>query len=184
MSEPVDPTPVIPTPAGQFPALRGRRVIVGIPGLGWRGDLRADDPVVHGSRTYVPVLTEQDYYRAETEQLEVFAPLVPIDRVWVERVAAVADGRRPDAAPATLDAPPPRHPVPVAMSASGLPGRRVVQAVPDGHVRDLRAVTDVYRNADGLRCVRVCGEAEWYRWALIGTAPTTTEVPADEAWLE
>jgi hypothetical protein len=178
-----EPGPVVPTPAAQFPVLRGRRVIVGIPGLGWRGDLRADDPVVHGSRTYVPVLTEQDYYRAETEQMEVFAPLVPIDRVWVEQVAG-AGGGHAAAGPVTLDAPPRRHPVPVSTAGPGLPGRRVVQAVPDGHVRDLRAVTDVYRNTDGSPCVRVCGEAEWYRWALIGTAPTTIEVPADEAWLE
>jgi len=64
--------------------LRGRRVIIGLPGHGWRGDLRADEKVVQGSRTYVPVMSEGEWYRAEAEQTEVFAPLVPVERVWVE----------------------------------------------------------------------------------------------------
>jgi hypothetical protein len=168
-----------PVPASQVTVLRGRRVIVGVPGLGWRADLRADDPVVHGSRTYVPVLTEQDYYRAETEQLEVFAPLVPVDRVWVEETSDRATG----GGPVTLDAPPRRAATPIA-EATTVTGRRVVQAVPDGHIRDLRAVTEVYRNADGVACVRVCGEPEWYRWALDGTTPSTSEIAATLVFLE
>jgi hypothetical protein len=174
------PSPIVPVPASQVTVLRGRRVIVGVPGLGWRADLRADEPVVHGSRTYVPVLSEQDYYRAETEQLEVFAPLVPVDRVWVEQVSDRTSSEIP---PVTLDAPPFRRPVPVADIAS-VTGRRVVQAVPDGHIRDLRAVTEAYRNADGVACVRVCGEAEWYRWALDGTTPSIAEVAAGLLFVE
>jgi hypothetical protein len=174
------PAPIVPVPATQVSALRGHRVIVGVPGLGWRADLRADDPVVHGSRTFVPVLTEQDYYRAETEQLEVFAPLVPVDRVWVERVA---DGSASGGGATSLDAPPPRAPIP-AERATAVTGRRVVQAVPDGHVRDLRAVTEVYRNAHGVACVRICGEPEWYRWALSGTTPSTSEVAVDLVFVE
>jgi hypothetical protein len=61
-------------------------VLIGVPGVGFRGDLRADNPVVQGGRTFAPVLTEHDYYRSELEQIEVFAPLVPIDRIWVEDV--------------------------------------------------------------------------------------------------
>ena len=184
------PAPVVPKAAGGFPHLRGRRVLVGVPGLGWRADLRADDPVVHGSRTYIPILTEQDYYRAETEQMEVFAPLVPIDRVWVEHIPDRHDpafttfstgaGERQ---PVTLDAPPARAAVP-ALLAEPVMGRRLVQVVPDGDVRDLRGVTEVYRNAEGVSCVRVCGEAEWYRWALSGTTPSTVEVNANVVWLE
>jgi hypothetical protein len=135
---------------------------------------------VHGSRTYVPVLSEQDYYRAETEQLEVFAPLVPVDRVWVEQTSERATGID---GPVTLDAPPRRAATSIA-EATAVTGRRVVQAVPDGHIRDLRAVTEVYRNAEGAACVRVCGEAEWYRWALDGTTPSTSEVPASQAFIE
>jgi hypothetical protein len=39
------------------------------------------------SRTYVPVLAEHEWYRAESERTEVFAPLVPIERVWIEVVS-------------------------------------------------------------------------------------------------
>ncbi len=59
-------------------------MLIGLPGHGWRGDLRADEKVVQGSRTYVPVMPEAEWYRAEAEQTEVFAPLVPVERVWVE----------------------------------------------------------------------------------------------------
>ena len=175
------PGPIVPTPAVLFPTLRGRRVIVGVPGMGWRGDLRADDPVIHGSRTYVPVLMEQDYYRAETEQMEVFAPLVPIDRVWVEHAQDEPDPTRDRRM--TLDSPPRRDPLPTS-AGNALTGRRVVQAVPDGYVRDLRAVTEVYRNADGIDCVRIAGEPEWYRWAFAGTTPATVEIRADQLWVE
>jgi hypothetical protein len=174
------PPSIVPTPAATYVALRGRRVVVGVPGLGWRGDLRADNAVVHGSRTYVPVLTEQDFYRAETEQLEMFAPLVPVDRVWVEHIASGA-AAVPDES--TLDTPPRRIAMP-AMVADTLTGRRVVQSVPDGWIRDLRAVTEVYRNAAGVACVRVAGEAEWYAWALSGNVPSTVETLASSLWVE
>src|SRR4051795_3607242 len=78
------PRPIVPTPATMSGKLRGRRVLVGLPGHGWRADLRADEKVVQGSRTYVPVMPEAEWYRAEAEQTEVFAPLVPVERVWVE----------------------------------------------------------------------------------------------------
>nr|BFE67313.1 hypothetical protein GCM10020092_006140 [Actinoplanes digitatis] len=83
---PEPPRPVVPTPAIMGGRLRGRRVLIGLPGHGWRGDLRADEKVVQGSRTYVPVMPEAEWYRAEAEQTEVFAPLVPVERVWVEEL--------------------------------------------------------------------------------------------------
>jgi hypothetical protein len=175
------PASIVPTPAAQFPGLRGRRVIVGVPGLGFRGDLRADNAVVQGSRTYVPILTEQDFYRAEIEQIEAFAPLVPIDRVWVEHIPEGAHQGENGAV--TLDAPPRRDAVP-AGAAMRLIGRRLVQAVPDGYVRDLRAVTDIYADAVGGTSVRICAEAEWYRWALTGTVPTIEVAAASTLWLE
>jgi len=168
-------------PASFFRELRGRRVIVGVPGVGFRNDLRADDPIVNGGRTFVPVLTEQDYYRAEIEQVEVFAPLVPIDRVWVEHLADQA-GQLPPA-PAALDEPP-RHDPTLAVAATSVLGRRVIQAVPDGYVRDLRAVSAVFVNDAGRPRLRVCGEPEWYRWAHSGTTPSTVEVNADAVWVE
>jgi hypothetical protein len=175
------PPPIVPTPAVLFAELRGRRVVVGVPGIGFRTCLRADDPVTNGGRTFVPVLTEQDYYRAELEQIEVFAPLVPVDRVWVEQVGEPIGRTMGSIGP--LDAPMPRRAVAVASTQSIL-GKRVIQTVPDGFVRDLRAVTDAYGSSSDTR-VRICGEAEWYRWALVGATPShAIEVSADLLWVE
>jgi hypothetical protein len=174
------PAPVVPVAAARVPTLRGRRVIVGVPGHGFRGELRADDTVVHNGRTFVPVLSEQDYYRAESEQLEFFAPLIPIGRVWVEETAVTFTIPHQETA---LDAPRPRIPTPVTSSVDPL-GRRVIQAVADGHIRDLRAASGIYLNASGVECVRVCGEPEWYRWAFDGAAPAIIEVAATELWID
>lgn len=81
------PASIVAVPAAAHRNPRGKRLIVGVPGLGWRADLRGDSTVVQGSRTYVPVLAELEWYRAEVERVEVFAPLVPIERVWVETPA-------------------------------------------------------------------------------------------------
>jgi hypothetical protein len=185
---PAPPDPVVPRPAAGQAELRGRRVIAGLPGLGWRADLRGDDPVVHGSRTYIPVIPESEWYRAEAEQIEVFAPLVPIERVWVETVGA------PGPAPPTgatdvvsrlvsLDAPPHRDPVPV-IDAGTLTGRRVVRVGDGAERRDLRAVTELHTGADGDICVRVATELDWYRWGWSGKAPKTLEVPVHLLWIE
>src|SRR4051794_41916379 len=121
------PRPLVPTPATMSGQLRGRRVLIGLPGTGWRGDLRADEKVVQGSRTYVPVIPEAEWYRAEAEQTEVFAPLVPVERVWVEEYGMV--GAEPPAAgssPRLLspDEPPPRRagPAPDAGPPTRPPG--------------------------------------------------------------
>jgi hypothetical protein len=185
------PELIVPVTAASVRELRGRRLLIGLPGLGWRGDLRGDAPVVQGSRTYVPVLTEQEWYRAETEQVEVFAPLVPIERVWVETL-----GPRSDAPLAgdvlsrlvSLDAPPVRRPVP-ARDCPALTGRRLVRARTGGEPsapdrRDLRAVTEVYANNAGDLTVRAADEVDWYRWAWSGKAPRTLEISIDELWAE
>ncbi|MEU5529852.1 hypothetical protein ABZ744_23245 [Micromonospora chersina] len=183
---PLPPRPVDIVPATGRIELRGRRVLVGLPGLGWRGDLRADERVVQGSRTYVPVIPEHEWYRAESEQVEVFAPLVPVERVWVETVCE----RRPSVGPpepgirlVSLDAPTRRPPTPV-FEADSVAGRRVVHVTGATEQRDLRAVTETYSGADGDICVRVAPELEWYRWAWRGQAPTTMEVPVHLLWLE
>jgi hypothetical protein len=171
------PDPIVPTPAGHFGELRGRRVIVGVPGVGFRGDLRADNPLTQDGRTFVPVLSEQDYYRSELEQIEVFAALVPIDRVWVEDVRSITP-----ATSSALDAPAPRRPS-SALQSNGLLGRRLIQRVADGFVRDLRAVSDVYPGAPG-QVARVCGESDWYGWALTGKVPSCVQVDAAFLWIE
>jgi hypothetical protein len=158
--------------------LRGRRIIVGVPGIGFRDGLRADNPIVQSGRRLVPVLTEQDYYRAELEQIEIFTLLVPIERVWVEHVGPATQS----SAPRALDQPRVREPSAVAGGGSIL-GLRLVQLVPDGYVRDLRAATEVYQQG-ATALVRVCSELEWYRWALQGAVPSTVEIPAELLWCE
>jgi hypothetical protein len=183
---PRPPRPIEIVPASGRVELRGRRVLVGLPGFGWRGDLRADERVVQNSRTYVPVIPEHEWYRAEAEQVEVFAPLVPVERVWVETL-----GNAPSAPPAgrssvdlvSLDAPTHRAPTPV-FEADAVTGRRVVHVTDSGEQRDLRAVTETYSGAEGDICVRVTPELEWYRWAWRGQPPTTLEVPVHLLWIE
>jgi len=186
------PAPIVPMPARDVASPRGCRVIVGLPGLGWRGDLRCDAPVVQGSRTYVPILPEQEWYRAESEQTEVFAPLMPIERVWVEvakpSIVEPTVGLDLVSRLVSLDAPPRRDPVPVR-DVSAVTGRRLVVAPgPEqktaGDRRDIRAVTEPYSSADGDICVRVATELDWYRWAWSGQAPKTLAVPVHLLWLE
>lgn len=184
---PQPPAPVVPTPAAMAGQLRGRRVLIGLPGLGWRGDLRADEKVVQGSRTYVPIMPEHEWYRAEAEQVEVFAPLVPLERVWVEESGMAGTARSSNdvlARLVSLDEPPRREPVP-ALDADAITGRRVVQLLDDGgEQRDLRAVTELHTSDDGDICARVAGELDWYRWAWIGRPPRTLEVPVHLLWVE
>jgi len=196
-AEPVTPPAIVAVPAAGRSDLRGSRLVIGVPGLGWRGDLRGDSPVVQASRTYVPVLPEQEWYRAEAEQIEVFAPLVPIDRVWIEVPESVAAGSgvptttNPSTAQASdvfgrlvsLDAPPRRAPVPMR-DVPLVTGRRVVLADGARAQRDIRAVTEVYQNSDGDVCVRICSELDWYRWAWHGQLPRTREVPIYLLWAE
>jgi hypothetical protein len=181
------PRPIVPTPATMSGQLRGRRVLIGLPGHGWRGDLRADEKVVQGSRTYVPVIQEAEWYRAEAEQTEVFAPLVPVERVWVEEygmsgtTTPVKDIR---SRLVSLDEPPRRSPV-RATDTDWLSGRRVIRALEDGREqRDLRAVTELHTNNEGDICARVSEEVDWYRWAWSGRAPRTLEVSVNLLWLE
>jgi hypothetical protein len=184
---PEPPRPIAPTPAAMAGDLRGRRVIIGLPGFGWRGDLRADEKVVQGSRTYVPVMPEAEWYRAEAEQTEVFAPLVPVERVWVEEYGLSGTMSASSDAVSrlvSLDEPPRRSPI-AAIDAGSLTGRRVVQLHDGGRERrDLRAVTELHTNDAGDICARVATELDWYRWAWSGRAPSTLEVPVHLLWVE
>jgi hypothetical protein len=184
---PEPPRPIVPTPASMTGELRGRRVIIGLPGHGWRSDLRADEKVVQGSRTYVPVMPEGEWYRAEAEQTEVFAPLVPMERVWVEEYGLsgiTTAGTDALSRLVSLDEPPRRSPVP-ALDADSLAGRRVVQLREDGgERRNLRAVTELHTNDGGDICARVAAELDWYRWAWSGRMPRTLEIPVHLLWVE
>jgi hypothetical protein len=180
------PRPIVPTPATMAGELRGRRVLVGLPGHGWRGDLRADEKVIQGSRTYVPVMPEAEWYRAESERTEVFAALVPVERVWVEELGfsgTTTPGAKVNQL-VSLDEPPRRPPV-SAIDADSLTGRRVTQILDDGtERRDLRAVTESHVSDDGTVSVRVAQELDWYRWGWSGKLPRTLEVAAHLVWVE
>ncbi|GIE98050.1 hypothetical protein [Paractinoplanes rishiriensis] len=182
------PRPIVPTPASMCGNLRGRRVLIGMPGHGWRADLRADEKVVQGSRTYVPVMPESEWYRAESEQTEVFAPLVPVERVWVEEygVAFGASGRGLDVGSRLVSLDEPSRQVPTAaLDASNLMGKRVIQIADDGSERrDLRAVTELHASESGDVCARVTAELDWYRWGWSGRSPRTLEVPVHLLWVE
>lgn len=181
------PRPIVPTPATMVGRLRGRRAIVGLPGLGWRSDMRADEKVVQGSRTYVPVMPEGEWYRAEAEQTEVFAPLVPVERVWIEELGVIGAFAPSDdlmSRLVSIDEPPRRNPV-AAFDAGALTGRRVIRLLDDGgEQRDLRAVTELHTNSEGDICARVAEELDWYRWGWNGQAPRTLEVAAHLLWVE
>jgi hypothetical protein len=173
------PDPIVPVPARLWPDIRGERVIVGRADLGWRGDLRADSPVTQDGRTFVPVLTEHDWYRSEAEQIEVFAPLVPASRVWVETVQR---GLPPD----DDRAPVVRRAVPID-EVPWVVGRRVVclaPGAPPAFHRARRAVSEVYRTADQSAAVLVVTEIEWYRWTWTGRTPKAMEMPAEQVWIE
>ncbi len=57
------------------------------------------------------------------------------------------------------------------IDSPNLLGRRVVQMVDGVERRDLRAVTDLYSNAEGDICLRVAAELDWYRWTWTGQLP-------------
>src|SRR3954469_4748670 len=141
------PRPIVPTQAIMSGQLRGRRVLIGLPGHGWRGDLRADEKVVQGSRTYVPVMPEAEWYRAEAEQTEVFAPLVPVERVWAEEYGLAGPAMPAGDVRSRLvsrDEPPRRNAIP-ALDADTIAGRRLVQILENGEERrDLRGVTELH----------------------------------------
>ena len=183
------PAPIVPVPALTVEStggtLRGARVLVGLPGHGWRGDMRADALIRQGARTLVPVLTEADWYRAERDRTEVPAALVPVERVWVETIHTAPEPVVPtnEPAPVSLDSPPHRPALP-AEGAGQLTGKRMVHTSEDGETRGLRAVTEVHMSPEGHPQVRVASEADWYGWGATGKAPATRALPVTELWLE
>ncbi len=190
---PATPKPIALLPAANMsPELQGRRAVIGLPGNGWRADMRADNAVTADGATYVPVLAEADYYRAELEDTEMFAPLVPVSQVWIEDVQSRSDApaRHQDAPRldlfsrlVSMDEPPCCEPVP-ARDTLGLTGRRVVVVSPGAEQRDLRAVTEPYQNQEGDICVRICREPDWYQWAFTGQPPKSQETPIYLVWAE
>ena len=177
-NEQILPKPIVPVPARGWRDVRGQRVIIGQPGVGWRADLRADSRIAQGQRTYVPVLPEHDWYRAEAEQVEVFAPLIPIERVWVEAVGGSPTEN--DGGPEMRDARP-------VIDLVHVSGRRLVLRSSTARAefeRGFRAASAVEVGSDGGPHLLVLPELEWYRWTWTGRIPKATTVPAERAWVE
>jgi hypothetical protein len=59
-----------------------------------------------------------------------------------------------------------------------------VRSVPDGHVRDLRAISNACVSHAGVESVRVCAESAWYAWAFDGSPPAAIDAPIGALWLE
>jgi len=185
------PSPIVPVAALKYAAadpgaLRGKRVIVGLPGHGWRGDLRADSLVRQDARSLVPVMAEGDWYRAEQDRIEVFAPLIPAERVWVETIGDDVSDPKGSPEVVTLDDPPMRRAI-RAEKVPFLTGRRLV-AMPDRPddftaERGLRAVSEPHLSGV-LPRVRVTAEGDWYRWAATGLVPPTRAVLLSLLWVE
>lgn len=172
------PPPIVAVPASTFADLRGRRVIVGGTGGVFRTDLRADNAIVQRGRTLVPVLAEHDYYRAELQQVHVFAALVPLDQVWVEDPrTAIHQSDIPQSGP------PARLPIEVR-HAGPIIGRRIVRAVPDGYVRDLRATSEVSQDPSGRELVQTSAESDWYAWGFTGRQAPSEPAEAECLWVE
>ncbi len=184
---PEAPCPIAPIPANMTGKLRGRRVLIGVPGFGWRGDLRADEKVIQGSRTYVPVMSESEWYRAEDEQTEVFAPLIAVERVWVDELGMTGTTNPSSEGLSrlvSLDEPPRRLPT-AALDAKALTGCRLIQLLEDGgERRDIRGVTELHTSETGEICARVANELDWYRWGWNGRLPPTREVSVHLLWVE
>jgi hypothetical protein len=184
---PEPPPPLAAVPAVKCFDMRGSRVVIGAPGQGWRGDLRADDPLMRDGSLMVPVLSESDFYRSEDEGTEALAALHPAESVWVEQPDDAAERRT---APRHLferlvdsDTPPTRFPVP-ASEMHGLTGRRVWHWRSGEFAYDLRCVCEAYENAEGDIAIRVCSEREWYRWARTGKTPIMDEALIHLVWAE
>ena len=142
---------------------------------------------MQGSRTFVPIMPEGEWYRAEAEQTEIFAPLVPVERVWVEEYGVAGISIAAGAVTSrlvSLDGPARQIPLP-ALDASALSGRRVIRLLDGGsEERELRAVTELHTNHQGEVCARVTTELDWYRWGWSGHAPRTLEVLVHRLWVE
>ena len=117
----------------------------------------------------------------------MFAPLVPVERVWVEDYGLAGLQTSPRDVTerlVSLDEPPRRSPI-MVRDADSVTGRRVVQiSAEGGERRDLRAVTELHTGDEGDICVRVAAELDWYRWAWSGRPPKTLAVPVYLLWIE
>lgn len=183
-----EPPPVLmPVPAHRVFDMHSKRVVCGAPGVGWRFDMRADDPVTREGRMLVPLISEADYYKAVDGDGDAYAALVPAEEVWVLRAEPnlEAAGAPPGYLIERLtdpDAPPVGRPTP-ASDVPGLIGRRVWYWSSGRFRDDFRCVSDPFE-IDGDFCVRIADEASWYRWQRSGQPPKAVDAFIHHLWTQ
>lgn len=80
-------------------------------------------------------------------------------------------------------APPAREPKPARL-VPALRGKRVILSRPFGFVYDVRAVSQIQRDAQGREVVDVVTEEEYFRWMFTGERPHSEPYPAHLVWVE
>ena len=63
-------------------------------------------------------------------------------------------------------------------------GKRVIVSRPEGFLYDVRAVSEVYVDEDGVQRVQLCTEQAYYRWMLCDVSPVVRNYPAHLVWVE
>jgi hypothetical protein len=79
--------------------------------------------------------------------------------------------------------PPAREPRPAA-DEPALRGKRVILSTPEGFVYDMRAISEVRHEADGVSMVDVVSEEQYFRWMFTREAPPYESYPARLVWVE
>lgn len=79
--------------------------------------------------------------------------------------------------------PPARQPRP-AVDEPALRGKRVILSTPEGFVYDVRAISQIHRDAKGDDLVDVVTEEDYYRWMFLQAAPRPTSFPMHLVWVE
>lgn len=79
--------------------------------------------------------------------------------------------------------PPARQPRP-ASGERALRGKRVILSTPNGFVYDMRAISAIYVDSNGLPTVDIATEEDYYRWMLLDVPPQPTDYPGHLVWVE
>ena len=89
------PAPIVPVPAltviSSGGVLRGARVLIGLPGHGWRTGMRGDTMVRQGARSLSRCWPRRSGIAPSGNASRFSPPLVPVERVWVETISTSAE---------------------------------------------------------------------------------------------
>ncbi len=80
-------------------------------------------------------------------------------------------------------APPAREPL-RAWDVPALRGKRVILSRPFGFIYDVRAVSQIYEDAEGHSVIDVMTEENYYRWMFTRERPQSQPYPTHLVWVE